>query len=270
MLSLVELAPTFDYAAQTQCDVPACPVCQRGNASVPTTDRYGYAIGVSECPCGFAYLNPQMDAAGYDAFYNEAYRPLVYAANKTSTPRTGGQNRGRAMGLNLSALTPKRPLMTVCDVGGSHGAVTEGFCQVWPAETVTVIDPNADELAIAAPRGFRTKQAQIESFPELPAQDVLLCAQTFDHLRDPLGALAWLKASCVVGGWLFLDIVDAQKWARLQHATHYLWKLDHPSYWTPPVIVRTVKQAGWRIRARGYCSWTPAAYHYGLWCQKES
>lgn len=262
------VAPAFDYTTYTQVPIPACPVCQTANPSVPAVDRYGYLVGTSICACGFAYLNPQLSAEGYAAFYNQAYRPLVKAASKVTKLPEGGQVRGEWLGLNLARLTPRRPLSAACDVGGSHGAVTEGFCRVWPVERMTVIDPNAAELAKAEARGFQTINAQIETFPELPPQDVLLCNQTFDHLRDPMGALRWLHRVCVKDGWLYLDIVDAPKWAEVRQIAHYDWKLDHPGYWTPASLHRALTVTGWRLRSCGHYG-NPWPYHYGVWCQKK-
>jgi SAM-dependent methyltransferase len=259
------VAPAFDYAAYPQVPILQCPVCAQPNPSIPARDRYGYQVGTSVCRCGFAYLNPQLSADGYTAFYNHAYRPLVQAVGNGRCSM-GGQKRGQWIGHNVAITqrTVPYPLKAACDVGGSHGAVTEGICAVWPVTTMTVIDPHAAELALAAARGFATICAPIEAYPAVPTQDLIVCTQTMDHLRDPLGVLRWLRSITVPGGWAYLDVVDARLWAIGRHTASYDWKLDHPGYWSAPSFDQAVKLAGWRLRAR-----MRYGYHYAVVCEKE-
>jgi N-acetylglucosaminyldiphosphoundecaprenol N-acetyl-beta-D-mannosaminyltransferase len=262
---VVAAAPAFDYAAYAQTPVESCPICGAANVSVPTIDRYGFPIGTSVCLCGFAYLNPQLSAEGYDAFYNTAYRPLVRAISGMAPLPDGGQDRGVRIGRELKRFAHTSTAARVCDVGGSHGAVAEGVCRVWTVDTMTVIDPNAEELARAQAKGFATICAQIEARPSLPPQDVIVCSQTIDHLRDPIGVLRWLHACVVPKGWLYLDIVDAPRWAAsLRGAGRYEWKLDHPGYWSPNVLERAMKATGWRVAARGTYE-----HHYSVICQQK-
>lgn len=265
MSAITAAAPAFDYARYPQQPVPACPVCGTANASRATVDRYGYPVGTSVCGCGFGYLNPQLTEDGYRAFYTHAYRPLVMALQQGRALPSGGQRRGEWIARNLALRTPVRPLATACDVGGSHGAVTEGFCRIWPVATMTVIDPNPAELAQAAARGFETLCVPIEAAPALPPQEVVICSQTLDHVRDPLRVLRWLREQTVPGGWLYVDAVNIYRWARVRRTrVRYDWKLDHPNYWTPACLDRAIKAAGWRVRARG-----AYAHHYAVIAQKE-
>ena len=255
----------FVYEAQQQVAVPRCPLCRRTNESVPARDRYGFSIGTSVCACGFAYLNPQLVPSSYQDFYATAYRRLVTEASGKNghAPIAGGQEwpRGRLIAHQAARLWPVRPV-SLLDIGGSTGALTAVMAEVWPLVSVTVLDPNPGEVVQAAQRGYHTICDLAESCPAVPRHDVIVCAETLDHLQDPLSVLTWMRDVLAPGGWAFMDVVDAPSFARLQSLAPYAWKLDHPCYWCPTNLMAALLITGWRIKARGRYG-----YHYAMWCE---
>jgi SAM-dependent methyltransferase len=275
MTPITAAAPAFEYGAYPQIPVPACPCCGRPNASTPVIDRYGYRLGTSRCACGFGYLNPQLSADGYAAFYTHAYRPLITAQRvrqgHAPSVSPGAQEalylmRARWIAAGAARLQPVRRVAALCDVGGGPGALVARVLERWPADVVTVIDPNQAELADAAAQGFTTIHAVAEDAPPLPPQDVILCAQTLDHVRDPLGVLRWLRSILAPGGWLYVDVCDARRVgsADYRHPAPYQWKLDHPCYWTPRTLLRALRATGWGPRLHGACE----RYHQAIWCER--
>ena len=200
----------FDYAAQPK-EAVSCPLCDRANPSTSATDRFGYAIGVSRCVCGMAYLNPRMTPEGYTTFYETAYRPLTQTYCGTLAvawqSHQVATQRGYAIGHAMRALLPTGG--SVLDVGGGMGAASLAIGHALQASRVTVVDPNADELRQAAAHGCLTIQGLIDTLP-LPAEraDLVVCLLTADHWLDPLRALRWLRAACA--RYLWIDIVDVR------------------------------------------------------------
>ena len=274
MPSLTMSPDTFVYEAHAAQPV-ACLVCGAENPSTPTRDRYGFCVGTSRCACGFAYLNPQLSAEGYAAFYAHGYRATVgrfyqrHGLRGADTPaevEAQARDRGTLIGSLAARLWAVRPLARLCDVGGSTGGVAEGIRGLWPVTTITVLDPNAEELAQARARGHETVCALAEAAPDLPLQDVFVCVQTLDHARDPLAVLRWMRDRLAPGGWLYVDVVNAGQWAANTGCWPQLeWKLDHPCYWSPETLAVAVTTTGWRVRAhtnRGL-----GGHHYGVWCE---
>src|SRR3990167_3149575 len=265
----VAVAP-FVYAAQSSVPI-ACLVCGTENPSTLTRDRYGFRVGVSRCACGFGYLNPQMSAGGYRAFYDGFYRELVQGWYRRHGLPTDdvvdpqAQSRGRLIGGLAARMSPMRPI-ALCDVGGSTGVIAEGIGKMWPVTTVTIVDPNPYELGQAAARGYTTICALAEDAPALPPQDAVICAQTLDHARDPLAVLRWMRGMLAPGGWLYVDVVDAAKWAvKTDRWPAFDWKLDHPCYWSAPTLKAALTATGWRPRlavTRGMGS-----HHVGVFCE---
>ena len=274
MMSAAAISP-FVYEAHQSVAVPLCPLCRRANASTPATDRYGFLVGTSMCACGFAYLNPQLSASGYLDFYANAYRPLINEMRRKHglSPLVFGNEEGATMrGLLIAheaaRLWPVRPV-SVLDVGGSAGALLTVIARVWTPLSVTVLDPNPDELAQAAKRGYQTILGTAESRPALPRHDVIVCAETLDHVHDPLAVLTWMHDALAPGGWAFMDIVDASRFARLCAVSGpYAWKLDHPCYWCPKNLKAALLITGWRIKAQA--RYGDGGYHYAVWCESAS
>mgnify|MGYP001613956888 CR=1 FL=1 len=265
-------ATLFDYAAEPVA-ATACPVCGRDNPSRPATDRYGFAIGLSACAsCGLRYLNPRMSADQYMRFYQTAYRPLVdaYCATDTTGERAIKAATRRALLLAervRSRVT--RPVTSLLDVGGGTGTVARVLSNAFRCPSVTVLDPNAEDVAVAESRGCHGIVGTIETLPP-PTQtyDLIVCLQTADHWLDPIAALTWMRQALAPGGHLWIDIVDEPEFAKVQPQV-CLWKIDHPLYWSTGSLLLALQRTGWRAREMAH--WTrdgqAVRYRPGFWCE---
>lgn len=241
------IATSFDYAALPKVAVAACPVCGTANPSTPALDRMGFPIGVSACACSLLYLNPRLSAEAYQAFYRETYRALLWQqyGERCVEPADHTRERGRMIGalLRYDGATAG----TLLDVGGGTGALAQGLRDSLPGATITILDPNEDELRQARAIGFATIPGVLEARPLIETPfDLLVCARTADHWLEPLAALRALRASLAPHGRFYLDIVDARRW-RARQPLH-AFKIDHPLYWTPTSLRRALALTGWAIR----------------------
>lgn len=234
----------YDYAAVPKVAVPTCPVCGRANGAAPAVDRCGFAIGVSACACGLAYLNPRPTADAYATFYREWYRPLVaaYGGVDPLSPQARAHGHGTVIGLQLRRCGVSGG--SLLDVGGGIGEMARSVAAVIGSTSVTVMDPNAGELAQAT--GCQTIHGLIETATVPQPYDVILCVQTSDHWIEPLVALRALRAALAPGGRLWIDIVEASEW-RKRHPL-MAWKIDHPLYWTRASFAQALQRTGWRVR----------------------
>ncbi|WP_299725229.1 class I SAM-dependent methyltransferase [uncultured Tateyamaria sp.] len=96
------------------------------------------------------------------------------------------------------------------DVGTGTGA----FAQAWinahghpRALTLTDISPAMLKAAKSRMPEARTINAPLgATLPDVPAQDVVLCAHVIEHLSDPRAALRWLHDQLAPGGLLIMAI----------------------------------------------------------------
>ncbi len=248
-------AVAYDYAAQDKELCAACNLCgARGRPiEVARSDRYGYPASLMVCGrCGLGYLSPRLTAAGYVQFYAGVYRPLVSAHHGRPIDAHSVQREQRdyaaALAAFLAPLLGARP-QTILDVGGSTGVVAGVLAESMDARP-TILDPAADELAIADAAGMETFAGLAEDFdPGERRWDLVLLCQTIDHLLDVRGTLAALRRMTAPGGRAFVDILDVGVMARRTGSIERVVKIDHPYYLTRPTAVALFGLAGYTLVA---------------------
>ena len=188
----------YDYAAHETEPVDACNLCGATDlVELSRRDRYGYRASLRMCRrCGLGFLSPRLTAAGYGAFYEDVYRPLVSAfhGRRIDAETVQDDQRGYAAELVelLRASLPSAP-ESVMDVGGSTGIVSAAVREAFGSEA-TVLDPAPAELEVAAAAGMETIAGFAEDYdPGERRWDLVLLCQTIDHLLDVRGTLESMR-----------------------------------------------------------------------------
>lgn len=265
-------ALTFDYEAESLTVTP-CPVCGAHNPSIPTRDRYGFAIGTSTCACGLGYLNPRLSAEGYARFYQGPYRALTtaFCGGRSHDDAEARRAAIRRAHVHAAAIAQRHlgPFTRLLDVGGGMGLMARTLAADLGIPSVTVLDPSADDVRVAVADGCYGIEGCVETLPpSADTYDLIVCLQTSDHWRDPLGALRWLRQACAPGGHLWIDIVDMDAFQQT-FTRACRWKVDHPLAWTPKAFERALTDTGWRVcdvvaqpRRQAPCGYRPV-----FWCE---
>lgn len=248
-------AVAYDYAGQDKELCATCNLCGgRGRpVEVARGDRYGYPATFVVCGrCGLGYLSPRLTATGYAQFYAGVYRPLVsaYHGRRIDAHSVQREQRDYATGLAafLAPLLGSSP-QTILDVGGSTGIVAGVLAESMNAQA-SVLDPAADELAIAHAAGMETIAGLAEDFdPGERCWDLVLLCQTIDHLLDVRRTLAALRRMTAPGGHAFVDILDIGVMVPRTGSIERVVKIDHPYYLTRPTAVAFFALAGYTIVA---------------------
>lgn len=247
-----------------------CPVCRMSNADQVVTDRYGFETEMATCSnCGLGYLVCRMTRDGYAALYAgnpSPYRRLVWEYRfpgfdyvpAAATYQLIESQRIYAKRLvrwlytqrDLLVALKGRPLL---DAGGSTGRVGAAVRQFGAFGPLTVLDPAGGEL----PAGVRTIEGVLEDPIAGGPYGFIVCAETLDHVLDPLAALRNLRTALDPDGILFVDVLDVTQFRRPQY------KIDHPLYWTPQAFQTALNCTGWRPVATGRLD----RWHYAALCQ---
>jgi ubiquinone/menaquinone biosynthesis C-methylase UbiE len=214
-------------------------------STVRLRDRFGFKVGVSTCACGLTFLNPQMTAEGYDAFYRDGYRQLIgrQVGFALDTARIAVDQRQYARDVVAILPSARRPIPrggALLDIGGSVGLIASTVAEAYGL-TPAVLDPCEAELRAAEARGVTGYLSAIESasFPPASFNVILLC-RTIDHLLDIRGTLARIHEWLTPDGLFFVDAVTP----RLGIPAI---KLDHPYYLSPRTMRAYLAQAGFTI-----------------------
>lgn len=247
--------------------VEVCNLCGASVfARITHADRYGFPLSSAACTtCGLVFLDRRPSAAAYDAFYRDAYRPLVSAFHGRTIDAVSVEADQAAYAADLVRLLEPflagRSGGSVLDVGGSTGVVAEAIAEATGLRG-TVLDPAPAELERAAARGLGTVAGTIESFePDDERFDVVLLCQTLDHVVDAAGALVKLRRLLADDGILFVDVVDfraayLQAWD-VEAAT----KVDHPYSFTEATTEALLARAGLSVTHKEYArDWLHVGY----------
>ncbi len=245
----------YDYGAQPKEWVRDCNLCGAVGCAVEVArhDRYGYPATLVVCQgCGLGYLCPRMTPTAYGHFYSLVYRPLVSAFHGRRIDAETVQGEQRTYATDLATFVAP-PIgvgpRTILDVGGSTGVVAGVLAKRFDAQAM-ILDPAADELAVAHAGGMETVAGFAEDFDAAGRSWglVLLC-QTIDHLLDVRATLEAMRAMTAVGGRAFVDILDVDLIVRRVGSIEGAAKIDHPYYLTRATAQAFFAVAGFDIVA---------------------
>lgn len=250
--------------------VEACNLCG-GSAFTTVThaDRYGFPLSSAACTtCGLVFLDPRPTAVAYDAFYRDAYRPLVSAFHGRTIDAVSVEEDQAGYAAELVRLLEPylagRGGGTILDVGGSTGVVAEALAAA-TGFAGTVLDPAPAELERAAARGLDTATGTIESFEAGGERyDVVLLCQTLDHVVDAAGAVAKLRRVLADDGILFVDVVDFRAAYLRAWDVEAATKVDHPYAFTEDTAEALLARAGLDVARKAYAQ---DRLHVGYVCR---
>ncbi len=148
------------------------------------------------------------------------------------------------------------------DVGTGTGAFAQSWVNAHGApKSLTLTDISPAMLAAAAkrlPRARTIPTALGAPIPDLPAQDVVICAHVIEHLDDPNMALKWLFEQLVPGGTLVLALSRPHWCTALVR-----WRWGNAAY-TPETARGMLQQAGFnQISSHPFPAGPPARVSCG-------
>jgi 2-polyprenyl-3-methyl-5-hydroxy-6-metoxy-1,4-benzoquinol methylase len=160
----------------------------------------------------------------------------------------------------IEALLPERA-DRVLEVGCGAGATLAWLRERWPAAWLAGADVNAEQVAVAAQRADHAERCDLdEALPAIAPEsvDLLLCLDVLEHLRDPWGALAALRALVRPGGTLIVSVPNVRHasvvWpllraGRFRYGGSGILDRTHLRFFTRESAVALVRDAGFDVRA---------------------
>jgi SAM-dependent methyltransferase len=263
----------YDYAAQPKERLGRCNLCGHDRFAIVThSDRYGFPAESHGClRCGLVFLNPRLSPAGYGAFYESVYRPLVSAYHGRLIDARSIEQEQAEYAAALEQLL--EPFLdggrgaSLLDVGGSTGVVAAALAERFGLQA-TVVDPAPEELERAAARGLATAAGTMETLDLDGASfDLITICQTVDHLLDVAGAFAKARALVDEHGLLFVDIVDFRAACRRLRSVEGATKIDHPHSLTELTAEAYLARAGFTVVRKDYAA---DHLHVGYVCRPGS
>jgi SAM-dependent methyltransferase len=160
--------------------------------------------------------------------------------------------------------SPQR-LPRILDVGASSGALGAQLGGI-----LTGLDPALGEgEGPACDRAIRATLESVTDEELQPPFDLIICAQTLDHLRDPRGGLERMRNWLVPKGVLWVDILDVKADLRLRGHLRWVRKLDHNFGFLPYSLRWLLDKTGYEMVSetpwRGHCM----RHHFGVLARRK-
>lgn len=226
--------------------------------TISNIDRYGFDETYQMCEgCGLVFLNPHPTVEGYSELYSNWYRPLIAAlVGGEAHDEEALQNDQRAYAAKLlKFLKPhmrSSALQLSVDFGGSTGCIAKAIEDELGGRCI-VVDPSPDELAQAQKLGLECEQAMAEQWNSNGRQfDLALICRSVDHLLSISNVLRKVARCLKPGGYLFVDPVDFESWARTMFDYRKLLKVDHSYYLSDETMRLYLKAAGFEVVASDF------------------
>ncbi len=212
-----------------------CPLCGAHNAARVIDARYGMKASVAECkPCRLAYQTPRPTDEASQAYMNMRWSSADrYVAD---AERKLGGARKKAVIARKAAPNAR----TLLDFGAGSGA----FVAAARAQGFEAVGVERSEAARARAMDFYGVEL-LGAVPDGSTFDVITLWDVVEHLRDPVGLLAWLRDHIIPGGVMILETGNYENWLRLLKGDRWgLYLLDHQFYFTPESLEEVTRRAG--------------------------
>ncbi|MCO1578800.1 class I SAM-dependent methyltransferase [Crossiella sp. SN42] len=204
-------AGTGRFFHRPRRDCPWCGSAQLRRRLV-TGDLHGHKPGrfaLDECrSCGHVFQNPQLNQAGLEFYYRDAYDGLNEHAVQSlfATRREYFLNQARSL---LRHGKPERWL----DVGTGHGHFCNQAKEIWPQTTFDGLDLSSG-VEQAQRRGI-LQRAYRGLFTELAPglagnYDAVSMFHYLEHATDPVAELLAARTALKPGGHLVIDVPDPE------------------------------------------------------------
>ena len=172
-------------------------------------DRYGLYMSVVICKsCGLVQTNPRMDENSYSEFYNDEYRPLYNGSLTVDENFINEQvDKGEIIYkvLNKYNILSKKHINRILEVGCSSGGILHIFNK--NKFEVLGIDLNHDHVTKGKNIfGIDLRTTTIKNILEEPKFDLILYADVFEHICDPIKELNMIHQLLSDKGFLVLMV----------------------------------------------------------------
>ena len=225
----------FDYSKYKKDNITVCNLCGSHANSwnlYSYRDRYGLPIRSMHCnSCGLIFITPRMCESAYDEFYKIWYRKLIAAfSNQPEEEQADGRQHSMGADIARKFLAENMPeslkIQRMLDIGGSIGTFADVVCKTLGCKG-TVVDPNANELKIAADKGLSVCCSQFKGYVTGTRYDLISMLRTVEHLSDIEYALMKVSQLLTKNGIFLIDIVNHKWLMKMFKDKNVCTKIDH-------------------------------------------
>lgn len=221
-----------------------CPLCAHG-AFEPLAHQDRHLLGLRTVGCrgcGLLQTNPRPDAAGLGTFYAHHYRRLYQGVADPDAAYVSTWRKGERLRYTAAHLMQALQLGShshLLDYGCGEGSLFVALRQAGYEGRLFGVEPNERFARFAAEHGRAEVAATL---PDLRDLDAAVLNHVLEHLADPVGLLRSVRQRLKPGGWLYIDVPDADRYVNVSdlHIAHIL-------HFTARTLPALVTAAGFEV-----------------------
>lgn len=207
-----------------------CPLCGSDNFDLlNNNDRYNMHINTVGCKiCGLIQSNPRPTENGLNLFYSRDYRRFYQNIEKPSESYINKTKKNDRMDYAVSYIDEiinLEKINSLLDFGCSEGAFFEALKRKSFSGQMLGVEPNKDFADFINKENNSIKvYSCIDDIDK--SYDLVVLIHVFEHLLDPNIILAKLTNNLKIGGYIYIDVPDAEEYESLSslhiaHVYHY-------------------------------------------------
>lgn len=204
--------------------------------------------------CGFVFISPRLNKAGYESFYQDGnYAELADDGETNSMAVQKRQNKSRTIRDFISGALPPNPdaAVKVLDLGCGFGDTLAAFQEKYHCDVLGVeISTTASDYAKTA-YGIEVIRENLEECPDINSSfDVVICSAVLEHLCDPRSFARYIRSLAKDEGVIFISVPDLKSidFRLLKgHLVNKIFKPVHTCYFDEGSLGLLLKSAGLEV-----------------------
>jgi SAM-dependent methyltransferase len=233
----------FDYL---ELEMQPCPLCASNDFHLlKKNDRYFMGLITVGCmECGLIQTNPRPSQKGITHFYTNDYRSfyqgqkspnLAYIQKFNKDTRLGNTSDFLSQFISFSSLK-----VSLLDIGCSEGELFVALRRAGYKGNLFGIEINSDFAKYAANRIDAEVVPRIEDL--MTKFNVISMNHVFEHFLYPNSLINQLKSKLRKGGYLYIDVPDAEEYSRLDDL-----HIAHLFHYTQRTLTALFESAGFEV-----------------------
>ena len=233
----------------------ACELCHKTDVeAIGWRDRNLLPVRTVMCKHdGFIFVSPRMTPDWYARYYDGEYRRQVSAyhgspVNYSPEALWRAQTRHGQWIAGYLRRNGITQLDSILEIGSSTGGLLRALAVEFGGVSVTGVEPSPGEAKFANQNGIATRVGLFEEIDFDDKQfDLIVCAQTFNHLLSPRLAAEKIRRLLRPNGHLYLECIDFFRLCEVQGAFFNAVQIDHVSMFVPQTLKALCEVAGLRV-----------------------
>lgn len=235
--------------AELQTELVPCPLCGQSGPfmEVVPVDRYGIKIKTVFCQCGFMFENPMPTEFFLNYFYGSfLFRALdwgVFSVSSKIVHEFHAEKRAQKhINLLKKFVSSETKGKTILDIGASEGTFLKKLGESYQTVARFAVEPG-NNFSKLIDSGVLQVWPSFDLIPADSKFDLITMWHVLEHIRDPRSFVKKMARHCLPGGYVFIEVPDADKYDTTMRPYH----IDHVVHFSGHTLSKLLLEEGFIV-----------------------